>query len=287
MSAPPALDGATAVYGLLGHPVRQSLSPAMHNAAFGSLAINAAYLPFPTPSDKLEAAVLGLSAAGVKGFNLTLPHKTAILPMLSEILPAARAIGAVNTVRNDDGRLSGTNTDGEGFLRSLAEDLSFDPTGKEALLLGAGGAARAIAFALLNAGVSRLVIANRTEARAESLAADCKARNPARSIEAASIHDLAGAAPQLLVNATTVGMGDGKNPVELEALRVREAVIDIVYHPLETPLLIQAKALGLAHANGIGMLLYQGAAAFTFWTHREAPVKVMRAALLEGMGTEK
>ncbi len=287
MSAPPALDGATAVYGLLGHPVRQSLSPAMHNAAFGSLSINAAYLPFPTPPEKLEAAVLGLSAADVKGFNLTMPHKTAILPMLSEILPAARTIGAVNTVRNDGGRLSGTNTDGEGFLRSLAEDLSFDPAGKEALLLGAGGAARAIAFALLSAGVSRLVIANRTVDRAESLAADCKEQNPAPAIEAASIHDLAGNAPHLLVNATTVGMGDGKSPVELEALRVREAVTDIVYHPLETPLLTQAKALGLAHTNGIGMLLYQGAAAFTFWTGREAPVKVMRAALLEGMGLEE
>lgn len=286
MSAPPALDGATAVYGLLGHPVRQSLSPAMHNAAFGSLSINAAYLPFPTPPEKLEAVVSGLCAADVKGFNLTVPHKTAILPMLSEILPTARTIGAVNTVRNDGGRLSGTNTDGEGFLRSLAEDLSFDPAGKEALLLGAGGAARAIAFALLGAGVSRLVIANRTVARGESLAADCKERYPAPAIEAASIHDLAANAPNLLVNATIVGMGDGNSPVDLEALRVREAVCDIVYHPLETPLLTQAGALGLACANGIGMLLYQGAAAFTFWTGREAPVKVMRAALLKAAGSK-
>ena len=297
MSAPPALDGATAVYGILGHPVRQSLSPAMHNAAFGSLSINAAYLPFPTPPEKLEAAVSGLSAADVKGFNLTTPHKTAILPMLAEIRPAARAIGAVNTVRNDGGRLSGANTDGEGFLRSLAEDLSFDPAGKEALLLGAGGAARAIAFALLGAGVSRLVIANRTPARAESLAADCRGQHSGPAIEAASINDLAGGAPHLLVNATTVGMGDGNGPGALEALCVREAGAGIVYHPLETPLLTQARALGLTHTNGIGMLLYQGAAAFTFWTGREAPVKVMRAALLEaagskaagevGMGTEK
>lgn len=287
MSAPPTLDGATAVYGILGHPVRQSLSPAMHNAAFVSLSINAAYLPFPTPPENLEAAVSGLSAADVKGFNLTLPHKTAILPMCAEILPSARAIGAVNTVRNDGGRLSGTNTDGEGFLRSLDEDLSFQPAGREALLLGAGGAARAIAFALLSAGVSRLVIANRTLARAKSLAADCRAQHPAAAIEAASLAELTGSAPHLLVNATTVGMGDGGSPVELMGLQVRGAVADIVYHPLQTPLLAQAKALGLPHTNGIGMLLYQGAAAFTFWTGQEAPVKVMRAALMKAMGTGK
>lgn len=283
----PALNGASSVYGILGHPVAQSLSPGMHNAGFAALSLNAIYVPFPTPPEHLETAVVGLRAAGVRGFNLTVPHKSAILPLLDEVTPEAAAIGAVNTVRNDNGRLSGTNTDGLGFLRSLQEELGFDPKDREVLLLGAGGSARAIALVLLGAGVSRLTIANRTLARAEILAAACRALFPATPIGAATLDSLADSAPHLLVNATTVGMGggpgDGLSPLELAPLQVRTAVADIVYHPLETPLLAQARALGLPHANGLGMLLHQGTAAFSFWTGLEAPVEIMRAALLQGM----
>ncbi len=278
---PPGLNGASAVYGLLGHPVAHSLSPAMHNAAFRALGINAVYVPFP---------VAGLCSVEVRGFNLTVPHKTAIVPLLAELTPEASAIGAVNTVRNDPshpgGRLAGTNTDGIGFLRSLEQDLGFDPREREVLLLGAGGAARAIAFALLEAGAARLVIANRTVERAQALAADCAKAHPGAAVEGRGMDGLSGLAPHLLVNSTTVGMGDGRSPVaELAPLGVREAVAEIVYHPLETPLMRQAQAAGLATTNGIGMLLHQGAAAFTFWTGREAPVDVMRAALLKAMGT--
>lgn len=274
------LSGSTHVYGILGHPVAQSLSPAMHNAAFAALGLDAVYVPFPCPPDALRTAVAGLSAAGVRGFNATVPHKTAVLPLLNEVLPEARAIGAVNTVRIDKGRLTGTNTDGAGFLLSLTHDLALAPAGKSVLLLGAGGAARAIAYALLGAGVERLAIANRTLRRAEALVTDCRTRFPGMAVDAVALEGVPGSAPDLLVNSTSVGMGDGASPVALEAVGVREAVIDIVYHPLETPLLAAAKAQGLRCTNGIGMLLYQGAAAFQFWSGREPPVDVMREALL-------
>ena len=282
MSAP-GLSGSSLVYGVIGHPVGQSLSPAIHNAAFRALGLDAVYVPFPIAPAELGTAVAGLCAAGVRGFNVTVPHKQAILPMLSEVLPEARAIGAVNTVRVEGGRLRGTNTDGAGFLLSLAHDLGFAPAGASVLLLGAGGSARAIAYALLGAGVGRLAIANRTLERAQALVADCRARFPGLPVEALALQQATGAAPDLLVNATIVGMDDGRSPVALEAVRVRAAVIDIVYHPLETPLLAAARALGLRRTNGIGMLLYQGAAALQFLVEREPPVEAMREALLAAM----
>ncbi len=282
MSAP-VLSGASLVYGVLGHPIAQSLSPAMLNAAFRALGLDAVYVPFPVAPADLPAAVTGLVAAGVRGFNVTVPHKSAILPLLHEILPEARAIGAVNTVAVERGRLRGTNTDAAGFLLALREDLGWAPAGRSVLLLGAGGAARAIAFALLGARVGRLGIANRTRARAEALVAECRTRFPATRSDVLALEQVAGVAPDLLVNATTVGMGDGRAPVPLADVGVREALLDIVYHPLETPLLAAARAQGLRCANGIGMLLYQGAAAFQFWTQREPPVAAMREALLAAM----
>lgn len=276
-------SGAAQVYGLVGHPIAQSLSPAMHNAAFRALGLDAVYVPFPVAPGALEPALAGLAALGVHGFNVTVPHKTALLPLLGEVLPEARAMGAVNTVRLEKGRFVGTNTDGTAFLLSLKHDLDFSPAGRSVVLLGAGGGARAIAFSLLGADVARLVIANRTAERAEALAADCRTRFPQRSVEAIAPDQLAGIAPDLLVNATSVGMGNGALAIDPVPLGVRAAVIDIVYYPPETPLLAAAKALGLRCTNGIGMLLYQGAAAFQFWTNREPPLDVMREALLAGM----
>ncbi len=225
----------------------------------------------------------GLVSVNVRGFNLTVPHKSAILPLLSEVAPEARFVGAVNTVRQEGGRLSATNTDGSGFLRSLRHDLDFDPAGREVLLLGAGGAGRGIAFALLEAGVGRLAIANRSAGRAVALAAECRSVHPGREVREVPWGELAGQSPHLLVNATTVGMGEGESPVELSTLSVRGAVLDIVYHPPRTALLEQAGRLGLPAANGLGMLLHQGVAALRFWTGAEPPVEAMRAALLEAM----
>lgn len=281
--SPSGVSGSSLVFGVIGFPVAQSLSPPMHNAAFRALGLDAVYVPFPVHPDHLPAAVAGLAAVGVRGFNVTVPHKQAIVPLLDEVLPEARAIGAVNTVRIADGRLSGTNTDGAGFLRALEHDLGFRPAGRSVLLLGAGGSARSIALALLGAGVGALTLANRTLERAAALAADCRARVPGCAVEAVALERVAGVAPDLLVNATTVGMGDGRSPVALEAVGVRGAVCDIVYHPPETPLLARARALGLPCANGIGMLLHQGAAALQFWTGREPPLEAMRAALLEAL----
>lgn len=276
-------NGESRVYGILGHPVAQSLSPAMHNAAFRACGLNAVYVPFPTPPDRLEQAVRGLAAAGVGGFNLTVPHKTAILPLLDEVRPEAQAIGAVNTVRVEDGRMVGTNTDGTGFLSALEADLGLTPHGRSVLMLGAGGAARAIAVALLSAGAGRLVIANRTRATADALAADCRTRFPHVATDAVGLEALAGLQPDVLVQTTSVGMGDGAAPVALAPIGVREAVAEIIYHPPETPLMAEARRLGLAVANGIGMLLYQGTEAFRFWTAHDPPVGVMREALLAGL----
>ncbi|MCZ6645041.1 MAG: shikimate dehydrogenase [SAR324 cluster bacterium] len=283
MSAAVSVDGKTRLYGILGHPVTSSLSPAMQNAAFAALGLNAVYVPFPVQPRQLPKVARGLAAAGVAGFNLTVPHKLAILPLLDEITPEARAIGAVNTVRCENGRMSGTNTDGEGFLLSLAHDLAWQPEGKRALLLGAGGAARGIAISLLEKGLAALHIANRTPEKAEALAADCRDLYPGAELRASGLEEAPDSAPHLLVNATTVGMGDGASPVELARVGVREALLDIVYTPPETPLLAQAAALDLPHANGMGMLLHQGWLAFRFWTEREAPLEVMRAALQEAL----
>ncbi|HUJ77253.1 MAG TPA: shikimate dehydrogenase, partial [bacterium] len=225
--------------------------------------------------------------AGVRGFNLTVPHKVAILPLLHEQDAAARAVGAVNTVRCSDGRLMGTNTDGAGFHLSLRQDLNWSPAGKAVLLLGAGGAARSVAQALLQDGAALLTIANRTLAHAQELAELLATRFPRQRVRAVALDALGAERPHLLVNATTVGMGDGLCPVNLPRLGVQEAVLDIVYHPAETPLLAQARALRLPCANGVGMLLYQGTAAFEFWTGRAAPEEAMRQALLRGMAIQE
>jgi len=184
---------------------------------------------------------------------------------LQGVEPAAAAMGAVNCIRNEGGLLHGTNTDGEGFLLSLRHDLRWNPAGKRVLLLGAGAA--------------ELWIANRTLAHAEALAGECAAHHREARVTALALETAGGHAPHLLVNSTTVGMGGGGSPVALAALGVQEAVVDIVYHPLLTPLLAQAKALGLPCTNGVGMLLYQGVAAFRFWTGQDPPEAVMRAAL--------
>lgn len=286
MSEPPTIDGDTRVHGILGHPVRHSLSPAMQNAGFRALGLNAVYLAFPVSPEGLAEALAGLSAAGVAGLNLTVPHKTAAIPLLADLTPEARAIGAVNTLRLTEAGWVGTNTDGAGFLLSLAADLDWRPAGKRVLLLGAGGSARAIGWSLLKEGAERLLIANRTAENAEGLAADLR-DNPGGAVETLALDAVAGSAPHLLVNTTTVGMGDGRAPVQLASVGVSEAVIDIIYAPPLTPLLEQASALGLPHAGGIGMLLYQGVAAMAFWTDRDPPADAMRAALEAALAARK
>lgn len=282
------LTGEAAVVGVIGWPVAHSLSPLMHNRAFAHLDMNWVYVPFAVRPENLEAAVAGLRALSVRGFNVTIPHKTAIIPFLDQLTPAAAAIGAVNTVINRDGWLVGDNTDGLGFLRSLREEAEFDPAGSRTVILGAGGAARAVAVSLADAGASRVVIANRTVARAQELADVIESRGAHAAALALDSPELEEelAAADLLVQTTPAGMSgeaDAVLPVPESWLRPPLIVCDIVYTPPETPLLAAARRRGLRVVPGWGMLLYQGAAAFERWTGRPPPVAVMRDALLEAL----
>ncbi len=256
--------------GLLGHPLGHSLSPVMHRAALRALGLEGDYRRLDTPSEQLGARVEEVRTL-YHGVNVTVPHKEAILPWLDELDPAAAAIGAVNTVVNDGGRLVGHNTDAPGFLRALAEA---GVRGEVALLLGAGGAARAIAFALKEAGWE-VWIHNRTRARALALAEAFGLRvvDPARAREA-----------DLVVNATSVGLHDpDATPIDPCHLPRGGAVVDIIYGVGETRLLRAARARGLPAFDGLGMLLWQGLLAFELWTGRKAPVEAVRRALLQAV----
>lgn len=255
----------------------------MHNAAFDELGIDCIYVPFRVLSDDLEDAVEGLRSVGVLGFNVTVPHKTRIVRQLERLDGLAKRIGAVNTVLNRKGSLVGYNTDAIGALQTLKEnhittgDCSFT-------ILGAGGAARAIVFALPKTS-PKITILNRTPTKAESLRRDVK-RKLGMEIEAGRLtkRTLSRILPStdVLVNATTVGMKDDSQtfPIDKADLRRTLTVFDIVYRHSETELLRKARLSGCKTISGIEMLLHQGAAAFEIWTERKAPLKVMRSALL-------
>lgn len=280
------VTGKTRVLGIIGSPVGHSLSPAMQNAAIGALAIDYVYVPFPVEPDYLGAAVEGLKRLGVWGFNVTIPHKTAVIPFLDRVSPDAELCGAVNTVCRDGDLLVGHNTDTSGFLDSLVRDLAFEPRGAAVMLLGAGGAAQAAMAALSKAGASRIVIANRTLCKARSLAERFTALFPRveyclSSLEPAEMSRNAAGA-DLLVNTTSVGM----NGTNFECISFLEnspgfLVYDMVYTPAETPLLAAARGMGLKCANGAGMLVSQGEAAFRLWTGKEPPAGIMKNALFK------
>ncbi|RQW85344.1 MAG: shikimate dehydrogenase [Geobacter sp.] len=278
------ISGKTRVVGIIGSPVGHSLSPAMQNAAIDELGIEYVYVPFPVEPDFLGQAVEGLRRLGIWGFNVTIPHKSTVIPFLDRISPEAELCGAVNTVCREGELLVGYNTDGAGFLASLREDLGHEPCGSSLLLLGAGGAARAAIVALAAAGAARIVIANRTRERGAALVERFQSVFPAVRFVISSLvaEELGGHLREadLLVNTTSVGMnGTSFECLPLSELRSTGKVYDMVYVPAETPLLATAKARGLAAANGLGMLAAQGAAAFSLWTGREAPSAVMRRKL--------
>ena len=237
------IDGATTVVGVIGDAVRGSLSPRLHNAAFAALGLNWVYVGFRVPRDRLEAALRGLAALGAAGANITVPHKEAALAYLDETTDDARVIGAVNTVQVAGDRLIGHNTDAAGLLDALRLDGGVMPEEQRAVIVGAGGAARAAAFALAGAGTLR---------------------------EAT-----------LLVQATTAGAGGQRalSAVPGTLLHPGLFVMDMVYDPRETVLLREARAAGCRTLGGLPMLLYQGARAFEIWTGRQAPLQVMRDAL--------
>ena len=272
---------------LFAHPAGHSVSPAMHNAALAALAIDARYEALDVPPERLGEAVADLRRPEVAGANVTIPHKRAVMPWLDVLSADARAVGAVNTITVDGGRLVGDNTDGAGFLRGLAE-LGVAPRGASCVVLGAGGAARAVAHALLRSG-ARVALHNRGRRRAEALA---RALAGAGTVTVLAAGELAGAvaAADLLVQATPVGMegtAPGASPLAPGVLPRAGAVIDLVYRPPETPLLAAARAAGLRTQSGLPMLLHQGALAFERWFGVAPPLDVMRRAALEALASSE
>lgn len=283
------LTGSTRVLGIIGWPVGHSLSPLMQNAALEEMGLDFVYVPFPVREEDLGAAVAGLKGLGVAGFNVTIPHKSAVIPFLDRLAPEARLIGAVNTVKREGEELVGYNTDGAGFVRSLRQDLGFDPAGRSVLLLGAGGAARAALVSLCQAGAASIVIANRNVRRGEELAEEFGDRFRGTQIAAISLGPPFSLAESqtidLLVNTTSVGMGGSAfDGLDLSPLDPRAVVYDMVYTPWETPLLAEAARRGHRCANGIGMLVAQGECALAIWTGVEPPAGLMRRRILAALG---
>jgi shikimate dehydrogenase len=277
------IDGTTTLVGVIGDAVRGSLSPRLHNAAFVALGMDWCYVPFPVTRDRLAAALRGLPALGIAGVNVTVPHKEAALAYLDDVSDDARAIGAVNTIRVLGDRLVGYNTDTGGLLDALRRDGGLEPAGQSAAIVGAGGAARAAAFALGGAGARAITIINRNWDRAAALA-DAVRRAFGCAVDAVPLDGAVTRALRdatLLVQATTVGGGAqrGVSPVARAALHPRLFVMDMVYNPEETVLLREARAAGCPTLGGLPMLVYQGARAFEIWTGREPPLEVMRGAV--------
>jgi shikimate dehydrogenase len=275
---------APGLLGIIGDPVRRSLSPCMQEAALRRLGLDARYLAFEISPDEVRDVLRALAPLGFWGINVTIPYKERVLRLLDEVSPAAAEIGAVNTIVVRGGRLVGHNTDADGFRMALEREGRMDPRGKQVLVVGAGGAARAVAFACLSGGCGPLLIANRTPARARSLRRALRRRFPRASIaalstDAADFPALA-AGSALIVNTTPLGgRPPDPLPVPAEGLRRGHVVMDIVYRPRVTPLLAAAAATGARCVDGLAMLLYQGALAFRLWTGCEAPLATMRRAL--------
>lgn len=278
----------TSHVGIIGYPLGHSISPAFQQAAFDHLSLDVTYERWETPPEELARRFELLREPDCLGANVTVPYKQDALRLIDEIDPLAERIGAINTVVNRDGRLHGYNTDAEGFLRSLREEAGFDPTGKRVLIVGAGGAARAVAFALANAGADHIVIANRTVRRAQVLADAVSSATGAKA-EASPLPPTKGDTFfDLIVQCTSVGMQggaeEGQSPDVTALISATTLVSDLVYNPLETPLLRKAREGGAKVSGGLGMLVYQGAAAFSLWTGQAAPVDTMYAAAKQALG---
>jgi len=285
---PPGPDtpsGTTHLAAVIGAPVRHSLSPLVHNAAFRATGLDWTYLAFEVQPDALAHALDGVRALGIAGLSVTMPHKEDVARLVDELSDDARLLGAVNCVVNERGRLIGHNTDGAGFVAALGAELGADPSGKRCLVMGAGGAARAVVLALARAGASTVVVANRTRSRAEEAAA---LAGPAGLVVAPGDVVTEIGLADVVVNATSVGMGlpgTSEVPFPPEALHHGQVVADIVYQPLVTPLVAAARERGVTAANGVSMLVHQAAVAFELWTGTAAPIEAMTAAVEHHLAT--
>lgn len=278
-------------FAVIGDPIGHSLSPVMHRAAFKAKGIEAEYQRFRVSPERLKEAVEGLVSLGFDGWNVTLPHKEKIIPFLHELTPEAEKAGAVNTVRVDHGKLTGHNTDGLGFVRSIEEDTSGLAAGKDsrshgkyAVILGAGGAAKGIALALADRGL-KLHILNRTAGKAEELAGLVRARGG----EASWAELVPGAwlgQADLIVQTTSVGLKGEKFLFSLQGINPQALVVDIIFRPAETLFLKEAKSYGCRTLNGLGMLLHQGVLAWEYWLGEQAPVAEMWTALTKAVAAD-
>jgi shikimate dehydrogenase len=284
------IDGSTQLVGLFGSPVAHTASPAMHNAAFAALKMNWCYLACPVEPRNLRTALLGARDMGFRGVNLTVPHKILALDVVDEIDTEARKLGAVNTILFDGTKLRGFNSDGYGFERALKEEFDLSLKGKRILVLGAGGAGRAIAIKCGLAGAAKVIVANRTVAKIQPIAAQMATLKAPFEQIALAVRDVQRviATVDVLVNATPVGLKTSDSlglPASLFTSKL--VVYDTIYRPAETELIRLASEGGAKVSNGLSMLLHQGARSFEIWTKCKAPLAVMRRALRASVYGEK
>jgi shikimate dehydrogenase len=279
------IGARTGLVGLFGHPVGHSLSPAMQNAAFRCQDVDMVYLAFDVPPGRLAPAIDGMRALGMRGANVTVPHKEAVVPLLDDVHPLAARVGAVNTILNEDGSLCGHNTDVSGFIAALHSVLPRGARGLDCLLSGAGGAARAVVAALLEEGAATVWIYNRTFARAESLC-DAAAEWGPSVCEAVSERRLRDVLPaaQVVVNATPLGLESAVKdfPLPVDTLHSGQVVVDLAYGALTTGFVEAARGKGAIAIDGREMLLMQAAGSYTLWTGLEPPIEAMRGGIASG-----
>ena len=274
----------TRVAAVVGHPVRHSLSPVLHNAAVRALDLDWVYLAFDVGPGSGADAVRAMRTLGIDGLSVTMPHKADVAAAVDRLSPTADRLGAVNCVHLEGGEVVGESTDGVGFIDALRNDEGFDPAGARCVVLGAGGAARAVVLALGEAGAAEVAVVNRTEDRAAEAAALAGDAGRVGDADAAAEADL-------VVNATPVGMAGAdasdSSPIAASLLRPGQVVVDLVYHPLRTPLLSAARKRGATAVTGLGMLIHQAAHAFRLWTGEDPPLEAMSAAALGALAHER
>ena len=285
----PYIGARTNILCVIGHPIEHSMSPVMHNAALNDLSLDYVYLAFDIHPKDLEKAILGYKKSNIKGFNVTIPHKEEIIQYLDELDPLSKQIGAVNTVKNEGGVLLGRNTDAFGAKQALL-DARFKIEGKKALILGAGGAARAISFAL-SEEIDEIFISNRTEERAIKLAKELqdttKIKATGNDMSEKTLRTLASSV-DIIINTTPIGMYPKVDisPISKDLLNENLFIFDIIYNPLQTQLLKEAKEIGSKTLNGLDMFINQGALAFEWWTGKKPNVKLMKEKIIEQLGNK-
>ena len=276
------ISGSTILVGVIGNPVKHSLSPVILNAAFREAKINWVYTAFETPEEKLADAIGGIRALGIAGLSVTMPHKAKVCSLLDEISDSAQMLNAVNCIVNDAGKLEGHNTDGDGFLDAVKHDAGLDVAGKKVLVVGSGGSARSIIHSLGKAGAAEIAVINRTKKKA--LDALELAGSVGRYVEETEIPEVVSEA-NLVINATPIGMLDTDDtancPIEPNLFSKGQLAIDLIYHPISTPWMEALRDLEVEAHGGLSMLIFQAARAFKLWTGKEAPVDAMRKAAMD------